>query len=143
MSGGERPRPQTKRLKTMNAVEFKKQAKVISYKLAIEYKAKRAMLPELTDEAGSVVIPEGETLSVHAGDEFYMDDEITPEILKKADFIARGNEGGYSFYISRGMDGDALEAAFMSTVGWHIECALEEEELFKVNGRIIGYPVEK
>lgn len=101
------------------------------YPLNLEFMTKKEALDWLTftDSELDYIRDEDNHVYVYCGDRFYSDEAITPSLLKKADYIEMSHADGYAFYISRNCDAGALEHAFWSSVGWHLNCMIEFDEI--------------
>ena len=124
----------------MNAKEFKAQSEILMDTLLIDFFTKKELLNwlEFTGKEMDFLRDEDNHVYAYVGKDLYSDDEITPAILRSADYIEVGHADGYMFYIGRNVDGEALQDAFDSSIGWHIDAGLEFGELAEgETGKII------
>lgn len=128
----------------MNAKDFKALVELVAkadearcnpqgwnkYPIQFDFMTKKEALDWLSfSESGMDFINEDSHAYVYCGDKFYSDEEITPSILKKADYIEMSWADGYMFYIGKNCDWKALEDAFWSSVGWHLNFMIEFDEI--------------
>lgn len=127
--------------KQMNAKEFKAQSEILMDKLAIDFVSKKYMLfwvLTFTDGCLDFIRDPDCHVYVNVGKTLYSDEEITPAILKKADYIEASHQEGYMFYLGHNADPEALQDAFDASIRWHIDVGLEFGELVETeDGRII------
>lgn len=124
----------------MNAKEFKARSEILMDKLVIDFMTKKEMLDWLSFTNGEMDFLRDEDchVYVYAGETFYSDEEVTLAILRKADYIEMSHSEGYGFYIGRNARPEAIQDAFDSSIGWHIEAGIEFGELVETDdGRII------
>lgn len=125
----------------MNAKEFKAKSKILNDKLVIDFVTKKEILNSwlcFTDNEMDFLRDEDCHIYVFVGKDFYSDEEVTPAILKKADYIEMSHAEGYGFYIGTNADPESVQDAFDSSIGWHIEACIEFGELVETeDGKII------
>ena len=145
----------------MNAKDFKALVGLVSkadearcnpegwnkYPIQFDFMTKKEALDWLTfTESRLDFIGDDEHVYVYCGENFYFDEEITPSILKKADYIEMSWGDGYMFYIGKNSDLEALEDAFWSSVGWHLNSMIEwdemDESILKEIADVLGTTIE-
>jgi hypothetical protein len=129
----------------MNAKDFKALAELVAkadearcnpngwnkYPMNIEIISKKEALNWLTftDSELDFIGDEDSHVYVYCGDKFYADEEVTPSILKKADYIELSYADGYAFYVGKCCDEKSCEDAFLNSLGWHINHMIEFDEI--------------
>lgn len=116
----------------MNAKEFKEHAEILMDEMIIDFVSKKEILKwlQFTDGAMDALGDDDAHVYVLIGKTCYSDDEITPAILKKADYIEMSWSEGYMFYLGRNAD---LQDAFDATIGGHIEAGIEFGDLIETD----------
>lgn len=146
----------------MNAKDFKALVELVAkadearcnhqgwnmYPIQFEFMTKKEALDWLSfSESGMDFISEDSHAYVYCGDKFYSDEEITPSILKKADYIEMSWADGYSFYVGKNCDSQTLEDVFWSSVGWHLNNMIEFDEInddmLKEIADVLGTTIEE
>lgn len=116
----------------MKANQFKEIARLIekSAQCIVELITRSEMIDYLAFD-GSVPGSINDDTHAYAfcGDEPFCDDEITPAIAKKADYIEYSWGDGWAFFIGRKASENALDDAFESTLGWWIDCRKDFGEM--------------
>ena len=124
----------------MNAKEFKANSEILMDEMVIDFVSKKEILKwlQFTDGAMDALGDDDTHVYVLLGKTCYSDNEITPAILSKADYIEMSWGAGYMVYVGRNADSEALRDAFDQSLGHHIEIGIEFGDLIETDdGRVI------
>lgn len=133
----------------MKADQFKKLGKIMDRWVAVDFVTKK----EILDWFGSYNdgMWSGCDEDTHVGaimdGEWYGDENCTPAIARRAQYLEFSHAEGYCFWISPKCDENALEHAAESTLLWHIECKTQDGEMDETTAQkiaeILGITVEE
>lgn len=124
----------------MNAKEFKQKSEILMDTYTIEFVSKKTAIDWANFRDGEMgwIADEDCHAYVFVGERFYSDEEITPAVLRAADYIELSHGDGWMFYIGRNANAQCLDDCFESSVGWAIDCGLEFGELLETeDGKIV------
>lgn len=106
----------------MNAKEFKAMAEKYADRFTIEFCTKKEIIDWcICDGQIASELDNDIHVYVFVGNEFYSDEQVTPAILKKADYIEFSHADGWMWYISAKCPCSVLDEAYDVTIGFYTE----------------------